>query len=84
MLSLLYDNITPAALEEKAEDIFLPTRRLPVYHRIKFVDSISHQVADSVHAQPKKKSKHGSDMQGRFDTVLVNNGRGRAVGIKGV
>jgi hypothetical protein len=84
IVTILHNNISSAQLEEKAEDIFLPTRNLPVYHRIKFVDSDSLEVADSIHVQPKRTKAHNREMPARFDTVLVNNGRGKSIGIKGV
>jgi hypothetical protein len=83
IVSLLYKNITPAELERKAENVFLPTRNIPVYHRIKFVDSKSSEVVDSIHVQPKRKRKHNREMQSRFDTALVSDGKGKTVGVKG-
>lgn len=75
--------LTSAQLEKKAENIFIPARHLPVYHRIKFADQSTCQVVDSVHVQPQKRTKHGREMQGRFDTVLINDGTGGATGVKG-
>jgi hypothetical protein len=82
IVTVLYNNITPAQLEQKAQDIFLPTRHLPVYHRIKFVDPVNQETIDSVHVKPKGKTKRNQETKARFDTVLVNNGKGEKVGIK--
>jgi hypothetical protein len=77
IVTLLHKNISSAEIERKAENIFLPTRKLSVYHRIKFVDSQTSEVLDSVHVQPKRKTKHNKSVETRFDTVLVNDGRGK-------
>ena len=81
IVTILSPNITPAELERQADNIFLPTRNLPIYHRIKFVNNS--EVVDSIHAQPKRKISHNREMQGRFDTVLINDGSGKTTGIKG-
>jgi hypothetical protein len=83
IVTILHKGITKAELEKKAEDVFLPTRSLPVYHRIKFMDLNTSEVVDSIHVQPKKSIAHNREMQPRFDTALVNDGTGKAIGVKG-
>jgi hypothetical protein len=54
-----------------------------VYHKIKFIDSQTLEVLNSIHVQPQRKTKHNEAVKARFDTVLVNDGTGKPVGIKG-
>ena len=78
-----YPNITSAELEKRAGDVYLPTRNLPVYHRIKFIDPSSSKILDSIHVQPKKIGAHNRQIPARFDTALINDGRGQRIGVKG-
>ena len=83
IITTQHTNITSAELEKRAEHITLPTRNLPVYHRIKFIDPSSSQILDSIHVQPKKICAHNREMPARFDTALINDGRGQKIGVKG-
>lgn len=83
VIQVQFPNITPVQLERKAETITLPTRNLPVYHRIKFIDPSSSEILDSIHVQPKKIGAHNRQIPARFDTALINDGSGKRIGLDG-
>lgn len=64
-------------------------RSVPVYHKAKFWigDSKNHRLSsnefDVVHAIPARTSARGRPVDGQFDTVLVNDGAGRYIGLAG-
>lgn len=77
-------------IERRAGAISMPFRTLPVFHTIKFTstdfytpDGPSDVVVDSVHVKPRRLDGRGREIPSRFDTVLVNDGTGREVGLKG-
>ena len=74
-------------LERALGDIRLPFRRLPVWHRLKFLrlDPATgvEQTADSVHAHPARKDLRGRTIPSRFDTALINDGTGGDTGLHG-
>ena len=41
------------------------------------------QTANSIHAHPARKDKHGQTIPGRFDTALINDGTGGDTGLDG-
>lgn len=67
----------------------LPFRHLAVYHKAKLWlgDSDHHRLSanewDSIHVRPAYKNKQRQEIAGRFDTVLVNNGQGSYLGLRG-
>ena len=76
-----------AQLEHALENIRLPFRRLPVWHRLKFLRldpaTCVEQTADSVHAHPARRDIRGRTIPGRFDTALINDGTGGDTGLHG-
>ncbi|KAG1895817.1 uncharacterized protein F5891DRAFT_1130501 [Suillus fuscotomentosus] len=86
-----HEATTRHRLEDLAATIHLPFRTLPVYHVVKWrsVDPQGHSdlcvTVDSVHVKPRRvaTSQTGTDVPARFDTVLINDGTGRSVGIEG-
>ncbi|KAI0338542.1 hypothetical protein BDW22DRAFT_1409533 [Trametopsis cervina] len=76
-------------IEAHAIGLDLPFRGLPVYHRIKLWlgDSVQHHLSanedDVVHARPARLDKYKNSIPGRFDTVLINDGDGEYLGVKG-
>jgi hypothetical protein len=41
-------------------------------------------VVDSIHVQPAKTLKNGTELAARFDTAVVNDGTGKMTGVAGV
>ena len=82
-----HGRMAPAQLERALGDIRLPFRRLPVWHRLKFLrlDPATgvEQTADSVHAHPARKDLRGRTIPSRFDTALINDGTGGDTGLHG-
>lgn len=78
-----HPNISKAQLERKAEDVYLPTKNLPIYHRIKFIDPSTSQILDSIHIQPQRSNTHGHKIPARFDTALISDGTGERIWNKG-
>ncbi|KAG2148156.1 uncharacterized protein EDB93DRAFT_1240504 [Suillus bovinus] len=86
-----HEATTRRRLEDLAATIHLPFCTLPVYHIVKWqsVDAQGHGdrcvTVDSVHIKPRHvaTSQTGTDVPARFDTVLINDGTGHSVGIKG-
>jgi hypothetical protein len=82
-----HGRMAPTQLEHALGDIRLPFRRLPVWHRLKFLrlDPATgvEQTADSVHAHPARKDLRSRTIPGRFDTALINDGTGRDTGLHG-
>ncbi|KAG1731873.1 hypothetical protein EDD22DRAFT_788370 [Suillus occidentalis] len=75
---------TRQRLENVAAGIHLPFHSVPVYHKIKWLstDALGHGdplvTVDSIHAKPQR-----DVVPARFDTVLINDGTGGSVGVKG-
>jgi Plavaka transposase len=71
-----------SALRQRAENILIPFRSVPVFHNIKFTkcgDSGEHQISDTVHVRPGLVDKRAQIVPARFDTVIV-----RRQGNKGI
>ncbi|KAG2029300.1 hypothetical protein BDR03DRAFT_936855 [Suillus americanus] len=73
--------ITARQLEDRATNIHIPFRTLPVFHKVKWLsaDVRGHDdspvTVDSVHARPGWSGTFASDsVAPRFDTVFVNDG----------
>ncbi|KAG2352799.1 hypothetical protein BDR07DRAFT_1475000 [Suillus spraguei] len=73
--------VTARQLEDRAADIHIPFRTLPVFHKVKWLsaDVRGHDdspvTVDSVHARPGRSGTFASDsVAPRFDTVFVNDG----------
>ena len=76
---LNHPGASAAALRSRAADTLLPFRRVPVFHRIKFVSRSSSddfEVVDGVVVQPEQNDACGRTMPARFDTVLVRGRHG--------
>ena len=68
-----YPNLTTAHFEEKLHSITLPFRSVPVYHKIRFLNSDLHgsKTLDAIHAHPKRVGRQGHPLTGRFDTAFI-------------
>jgi hypothetical protein len=79
--------LTARQIEAAANDIFLNFRTLPVYHTVKFWNEnaeMQGDTVDSIHVRPSRRNKRlGCNVPGRFDTVLVNDGNGKARKVQG-
>lgn len=76
---LNHPGASTAALRSRAADTLLPFRRVPVFHRIKFVSrrsSDDFEVVDGVVVRPEQNDARGRTMPARFDTVLVRGRHG--------
>ncbi|TFK85635.1 hypothetical protein K466DRAFT_601004 [Polyporus arcularius HHB13444] len=82
-------SLTPAEIEQESLHIRYDFSRVPVYHRAKFLlgDAqglgIMESTRDAVHAHPARRDRRNRRVPARFDTVLVNEGTGGAVGLQG-
>lgn len=76
-------------VETRASYVNLLFQKLQIYHKVKLWlgNNMHHRLSsdefDVVHAKSSHKNKYGQDIPGRFDTVLVNDGTGEFIGIKG-
>ncbi|KAG2046998.1 hypothetical protein BDR06DRAFT_985351 [Suillus hirtellus] len=82
--------VTARQLKDQAADIHIPFQRLLVFHKVKWLldnvcgDGDPPVTVDSVHACPGRSGKFTSDsVAPQFDTVFINDGTGRSLGIKG-
>ncbi|KAJ3538664.1 hypothetical protein NM688_g6483 [Phlebia brevispora] len=80
----------PAAVREQAALQPILFHKVPVYHKARFwkrdfpLYRHASDEYDVVHARPARYGTHGNETApGRFDTALINNGTGRAVGVQG-
>ncbi|KAF8715292.1 hypothetical protein AX14_012641 [Amanita brunnescens Koide BX004] len=82
--------IRQAHLNYEVQGIHLPFVSVSTYHRIKFQQASANgdreSVADIIHAQPAAINAHHNlslkAIHGRFDTVLVHNGKEGDIGIR--
>jgi hypothetical protein len=84
--SAIYPDASAATLRARAEDILIPFRAVPVFHKIRFVASNCDKLEtiDAVHIRPEHLNLHGQIVSARFDTVLVRNGQDHARRNKGM
>ncbi|KAH7920917.1 hypothetical protein BV22DRAFT_1107450 [Leucogyrophana mollusca] len=81
--------LTVRQVEDAAQDVVIPLRTIPVYHKIRYnaIDSLGRKdessTVDSIHAKPKRKDRQGREVPARFDTALVNLGDGKETGVEG-
>ncbi|KAI0343815.1 hypothetical protein BDW22DRAFT_1477302 [Trametopsis cervina] len=84
-----HPTFTSAQIEDRAADLDLPLRSLPVYHKAHFwLGDINHHRLmsdedDVLHARPARTDKQGKIIPARFDTALINCGTGEYNGIDG-
>ena len=82
--------LSRAQIRRLAENVRLPFNKVPVYHKAKFweADFPRYRHAsdefDVVHSTPARQDKRGNVVPGRFDTALLNDGSGGAVGVQGM
>lgn len=82
--------LTGNRLQIAAGKVWLPLQSVDVYHKVTFANIDPYirpgevpDVVDVAYARPERHGKRGGLVAGRFDTVLVNTGKGGEVGIKG-
>lgn len=76
-------NITHAQREHIASNVIFPFRKVPVFHKIKIVDSENASTVDSIHVQPARRDKYGKPVSSRFDTCVVKVGEAQDIGVTG-
>ncbi|KAI1789741.1 hypothetical protein LXA43DRAFT_948029 [Ganoderma leucocontextum] len=82
-------HLTPHQVEREIRSFIPRFNTLAVFHRVKFIleDAqrlgIMDGIRDVAHARPERKDTHGRKVPARFDTVLVNDGTGESIGVKG-
>ncbi|KAH9896416.1 hypothetical protein C8Q73DRAFT_664234 [Cubamyces lactineus] len=78
-----------AEVEHASLSVRFHFRKVAAYHKLKFslIDAqrlgIMDTTQDVAHARPSRHDKHGRQVPGRFDTVLINDGTDRHSGIQG-
>ena len=73
-------------VRQRAEDLLIPFRSVPVFHNIKFTkrgDSGEFEISDSAHARPEVVDKRTQIIPARFDTVIVHQDNMHSQGNKG-
>ena len=80
--------LTRSQLERQILYVNIPFTTVPVYHRLKFTTpgdtTLAKRVTlDSIHVRPERRTKKGSTIPARFDTVLLNVGSGGETGVQG-
>ncbi|KAI0816851.1 hypothetical protein BC628DRAFT_1479638 [Trametes gibbosa] len=83
-----HPDFSPAQVERASASIYFSFRTISAFHKLKFwiedesgltIDTTD-SAADAAHAHPARVGKHGKDIPGRFDTVLVKADSGEANG----
>jgi hypothetical protein len=75
-------------LEDAACSTIIPFQAVAIFHKIRYnmVDGNGVENAvtvDSIHARPQRRDRHKRNVPARFDTALVNMGRGGKLGVDG-
>lgn len=70
-------------VEHAASNIMFPFQKVPVFHKIKLVDSENASTVDSIHVRPARHDKYGKIVPSRFDTCLIKIGEAQDVGVTG-
>lgn len=70
-------------VEIAASNINLAFNKVPIFHKIKFLDPLALTTVDSIHAKPARTSKYGGTIPSRFDTAVINIGGGEQIGVAG-
>ncbi|KAF7342816.1 hypothetical protein MSAN_01997500 [Mycena sanguinolenta] len=90
VVHLNHPELSHAQVEAASQDLSFPFNDVPVFHRIKYTTEDPYTargpedtVVDSIHVQPRKSLKNGSEVPARFDTVIVNDGTGKITGAAG-
>lgn len=84
-----HPTLTTRQVEERASDLDLPFRSLPVFHHAKFwLGDTEHSrlmssEMDPIYAAPAHVDRQGRTVPAEFDTVLVNSGAGEYIGVSG-
>jgi hypothetical protein len=81
----IYPGASAVTLRTRAEDILIPFRAVPVFHKIRFVagNCDKPDTIDAVHIRPEKFDSNGHFVSARFDTILVKNGQDHVYRNKG-
>ncbi|KAJ3559580.1 hypothetical protein NM688_g251 [Phlebia brevispora] len=86
----LNPSLSGSRLERAASQVQLPLRSVAVYHKIKFANRDPYirlvnapDNIDTIDVKPARLDRHGCEVPGRFDMVLVDTGRGTETGLRG-
>lgn len=74
---------TRGQVEHAAGNIIFPFQKVPVFHKIKFVDVHTTSTVDCIHVRSARYDKYGKIIPARFDTVLVKVGEVEDTGVTG-
>ncbi|KAJ7722680.1 hypothetical protein B0H16DRAFT_1666226 [Mycena metata] len=90
LVQFAFPTLSRAEIEARSSTLSLPFNRIPVFHRVKYITEDPYtargpedSVVDSIHVQPRKLLRNGKELDGRFDTALVNDGTGQLTGVHG-
>lgn len=85
-----YPSYSASRLQTVAATTHLPLQSLHVYNKVTFTNPDPYlrlreapDLVDVVYAKPARPGRYGSEIPGRFDTVLVDLGKGKDLGLKG-
>lgn len=78
---------TVSSLEERASQLRFAFDHVSVYHKIRFLDSISNTTIDAIHARPQSKNRSGQnrtyqESSARSDIALIFSGPGDASNLR--
>jgi hypothetical protein len=80
-------NASRSEINRFTEAFHLPITKFPVFYKIKFTSARRFEsetrTVDAVHVRPARRDTKGRLIGARFDTAIVNDGTGEAVGMTG-
>ncbi|KAJ7100980.1 hypothetical protein B0H15DRAFT_770315 [Mycena belliarum] len=90
IIQLANPQLTRAQIERDSAGFVIPFNAVPVFQNIKFTTSDPYgnagpteNIVDSIHTHPNKILANGTEVPARFDTALVNTGKGGKAGTDG-
>ncbi|KAJ8084846.1 hypothetical protein PM082_003623 [Marasmius tenuissimus] len=90
VLSVRDPGLSYRALEQQAPYVNIPFSRVAIWTRVKWTSPDMYSstengtiIVDSAHVSAARRGKHGHEVPGRFDTVLVDVNKGETSGLRG-
>ncbi|KAJ6572973.1 hypothetical protein B0H10DRAFT_2237312 [Mycena sp. CBHHK59/15] len=90
VIGLTDKTLSRAQIERESNSFDVPFNSIPVFQNIKFSTSDPYgnngpvdSVIDSIHVQPQRTLQNGDSIPARFDTALVDTGKGGETGTSG-
>jgi hypothetical protein len=71
-----HPGLSTRGLQDRSHNTLIPFIHVPVYHKIKFTNKF--EIVDVIHIRPEQKGTRGQIIPARFDTVIVEGGKGQS------